>query len=283
MSHARSGSSFLIADVLGLSGSDGEPSEERERDDEPQPQQVNEVEVEQRECADDKAQSEAAHTPTPTPTPAHQKPPYSYNALIMMAIRSSATRRMTLNQIYEFICSRFPYYSENKQGWQNSIRHNLSRTPHFTSISVQFNSIGFDSIGFDSIVCAVNKCFVKVPRAFDDPGKGSYWMIDPACEDVYIGSTSGKLRRRSSAAIARSRLHALQSAVRSLPLAGPAAAAGLPFGAYQWALGYAAPIGQLSLPHVPIAANDCLTPAAAYELIAVASQAAAHSLHASGF
>lgn len=280
MSHARSGSSFLIADVLGLSGSDGEQSEERERDDEPQPQQqVNEVE--QRECADDKAQSEAAHTPTPTP--AHQKPPYSYNALIMMAIRSSATRRMTLNQIYEFICSRFPYYSENKQGWQNSIRHNLSRTPHFMSFdSIRVESIPFNSIGFDSIVCAVNKCFVKVPRAFDDPGKGSYWMIDPACEDVYIGSTSGKLRRRSSAAIARSRLHALQSAVRSLPLTGPAAA-GLPFGAYQWALGYAAPIAQLSLPHVPIAANDCLTPAAAYELIAVASQAAAHSLHASGF
>ena len=44
------------------------------------------------------------------------KPPYSYVAMIAMAIKESPENKLTLSQIYQYIIDKFPYYNKNKKG-----------------------------------------------------------------------------------------------------------------------------------------------------------------------
>ncbi|XP_044733592.1 forkhead box protein F1-A-like [Chrysoperla carnea] len=94
-----------------------------------------------------------------------EKPPYSYIALIVMAIQNSPSKRLTLSEIYNFLQQRFPFFRGSYQGWKNSVRHNLS----------------------------LNECFIKLPKGLGRPGKGHYWTIDPAAEFMF---EEGSFRRR---------------------------------------------------------------------------------------
>ncbi|KAM5247601.1 forkhead box protein E3 [Ctenodactylus gundi] len=96
------------------------------------------------------------------------KPPYSYIALIAMALAHAPGRRLTLAAIYRFITERFAFYRDSPRKWQNSIRHNLT----------------------------LNDCFVKVPREPGNPGKGNYWTLDPAAAGMFDNGSFLRRRKR---------------------------------------------------------------------------------------
>ncbi|XP_028268134.1 forkhead box protein J1-A [Parambassis ranga] len=99
-------------------------------------------------------------------TNAHIKPPYSYATLICMAMQASKKSKITLSCIYKWITDNFCYYRHADPTWQNSIRHNLS----------------------------LNKCFIKVPRQKDEPGKGGFWKIDPQYAERLLSGAYKKRR-----------------------------------------------------------------------------------------
>lgn len=86
------------------------------------------------------------------------RPRYRYATLIGMAILRSQKRCLTLAQIYKWISDNFAFYSLAKSGWQNSIKHSLT----------------------------LNNKFIKIERSKDDPGKGSYWGIEPGQEPTFV-------------------------------------------------------------------------------------------------
>ncbi|XP_036403762.1 forkhead box protein J1-A [Megalops cyprinoides] len=96
----------------------------------------------------------------------HIKPPYSYATLICMAMQASKKTKITLSCIYKWITDNFCYFRHADPTWQNSIRHNLS----------------------------LNKCFIKVPRQKDEPGKGGFWKIDPQYADRLLSGAYKKRR-----------------------------------------------------------------------------------------
>jgi hypothetical protein len=97
------------------------------------------------------------------------KPPHSYASMIGQAILSTAEENATLARIYDYIRDNYAYFRHNGGGWQNSIRHNLS----------------------------LSKCFEKIPRRTDEPGKGMKWRIVPDYREEFLKKNMQSRRPRT--------------------------------------------------------------------------------------
>ncbi|XP_071346752.1 forkhead box protein Q1-like [Trachinotus anak] len=120
-----------------------------------------------------------AHSPPPVtpcggsskskPYTRRPKPPFSYIALIAMAIRDSPCGRLTLAEINDYLMKKFPFFRGSYTGWRNSVRHNLS----------------------------LNDCFLKVLRDPSRPwGKDNYWMLNPQSEYTFADGVFRRRRKR---------------------------------------------------------------------------------------
>lgn len=101
----------------------------------------------------------------------HPKPPFSYIALIAMAIRDSGHGKLTLAEINEYLMKKFPFFRGSYTGWRNSVRHNLS----------------------------LNECFRKILRDPSRPwGKDNYWTINESSEYTFADGVFRRRRKRIS-------------------------------------------------------------------------------------
>ena len=103
------------------------------------------------------------------------KPNYSYSNLIATCLRTHGTPKgMSLAEIYRSIRDIFPYYKYCPDGWQSSVRHNLS----------------------------LNKAFRKVSKE----GKGWLWGLD----EEYCAEKERAKKKQAAAAEAKAKAAALK-------------------------------------------------------------------------
>ncbi|CAJ0966417.1 unnamed protein product [Ranitomeya imitator] len=98
------------------------------------------------------------------------RPPFSHSALIAMALQNAPEKKLSLRQICNYVINKFPFYQKNQDSWKKSMKHILS----------------------------VHNCFKKMARDDSDPGRGSYWTLDPNCDKRLNDDGRFQKQRRSN-------------------------------------------------------------------------------------
>ena len=141
------------------------------------------------------------------------KPPFSYAQLIVQAISQAQDKQLTLSGIYSYITKNYPYYRTADKGWQVSelVPVYVLRTCFVTLLKFAYCNSFQNSIRHN---LSLNRYFVKVPRSQEEPGKGSFWRIDPSSEGKLVEQA---FRRRRQRGVPCFRQPFVASSTRSAP------------------------------------------------------------------
>lgn len=144
------------------------------------PKKKNKTEKEVKEVKEKKAPKppkppKKVYTLQEIPPEYRTKPTCSYSNLITSCLRKFSTEKgMSLSEIYSGIRELFPYYKYCPDGWQSSVRHNLS----------------------------LNKSFCKVSKE----GKGWLWGLD----EEYIAERERQKKKQAEAQAAKAKVAELK-------------------------------------------------------------------------
>ncbi|OBS72402.1 hypothetical protein A6R68_13019 [Neotoma lepida] len=64
------------------------------------------------------------------------RPPLNYSHLVALALKSSPSCGLNVQEIYNFTRQHFPYFRTAPEGWKNTIRHNLCSLTCFEKVPV---------------------------------------------------------------------------------------------------------------------------------------------------
>eukprot|EP01080_Neovahlkampfia_damariscottae_P005923 gene5923-9753_t len=94
----------------------------------------------------------------------HEKPTENYSSMIVQALSAQENKRLTLQDIYQYIMDTYPYFKTTTDGWKSSVRHNLS----------------------------LNKLFSRVPQEDIQDGKRAVYQLNPNIDIQENKNSTGK-------------------------------------------------------------------------------------------
>ncbi|TNM90738.1 hypothetical protein fugu_003027 [Takifugu bimaculatus] len=111
------------------------------------------------------------------------RPPVNYCILIALALKSSHTGSLKVQQIYQFTRENFPFFQTAPDGWKNTIRHNLCFNSSFRKTCNQMCRDGKRKSCFwhltsdgqrrllDEISTLPGETFKQLERSMSHPGE----------------------------------------------------------------------------------------------------------------